>query len=50
MVNVGKRAYEHGLRMVCDVPCDVMLTVAISDILARLNATCFDMALLFANF
>ena len=29
MVNVGKRAYEHGLMMVCDVPCDVMLAVAI---------------------
>ena len=29
MVNVGKRAHEHGLMMVCDVPCDVMLTVAI---------------------
>ena len=29
MVDVGKRAHEHGLMMVSDVPCDVMLTVAI---------------------
>ena len=33
MVNIGKRAHEHGLMMVGDVPCDVMLTV-ITDIQA----------------
>ena len=29
MVNVGKRACVHDLMMICDVSCDVMLTVAI---------------------
>ena len=29
MVDVGKRAHEHGLMVVSDDPCDVMLTVAI---------------------
>ena len=28
-MDVGERAHEHGIMMVSDVPCDVMLTVAI---------------------